>query len=89
MNLKIQKIHTLTVKVIASITIFVISLLQVPFETVAIESEEDRRREPTAGEYLELRAVEVKEEEGKNKQLIMELWGHNLQFKRIYSKISV
>lgn len=39
--------------------------------------------EPTADQYLELRAVEVKDVAGANKQVIMELWGYNLEFKRI------
>lgn len=38
---------------------------------------------PTDEQYMELRAVEVKEIEGKNKQVIMELWGNNVEFKRI------
>lgn len=38
---------------------------------------------PTDQQYIELRAVEIKEKEGKNKQVIMELWGNNIEFKRI------
>lgn len=38
---------------------------------------------PAENQYFELRAVEVKEIEGKNKQVIMELWGHEIDFKRI------
>ena len=38
---------------------------------------------PEENQYLELRAVEVKEVEGQNKQVMMELWGNNLEFKRI------
>lgn len=38
---------------------------------------------PTDEQFMELRAVEVKEIEGKNKQVIMELWGNNVEFKRI------
>lgn len=37
---------------------------------------------PTDDQYLELRAVQVKDISGQNKQVIMELWGHNLEFKR-------
>lgn len=38
-----------------------------------------------AGEnqYLELKAVEVNDIDGQNKQVIMQLWGHNLEFRRI------
>lgn len=38
---------------------------------------------PTDEQYLELRAVTAKEIEGQNKQVIMELWGNNVEFKRI------
>ena len=38
---------------------------------------------PEDNQYLELRATEVKEVEGQNKQVIMELWGNNIEFKRI------
>ena len=37
---------------------------------------------PAENQYLELRAVSVKEIEGQNKQVIMELWGNNVEFKR-------
>lgn len=39
--------------------------------------------EPTDEQYLELRKVEVKEVTGQNKQVIMELWGNNVELKRI------
>ena len=32
--------------------------------------------EPTDDQYLELKATNITEVEGKNKQVIMELWGH-------------
>ena len=38
---------------------------------------------PEENQYLELRAVEIKEVSGQNKQVIMELWGNNVDFKRI------
>ncbi len=37
---------------------------------------------PEENQYFELRAVEVKDVEG-SKQVIMELWGHEIDFKRI------
>lgn len=43
--------------------------------------------EPTDNQYFELRAVEVKTVEGQNKQVIMELWGHYIEFKRTRCKI--
>lgn len=39
--------------------------------------------QPTDDQFLELRAAEITEIEGKNKQLTMELWGNELEFKRI------
>ena len=38
---------------------------------------------PSDNQYFELRAVQVKNIEGQNKQVIMELWGNNIEFKRI------
>ena len=38
---------------------------------------------PANNQYLELKATEVVEVAGNGKQLIMELWGHNIKFKRI------
>ena len=38
---------------------------------------------PTDDQYLELKAVQAKEVTGQNKQVIMQLWGHNLEFRRI------
>ena len=37
---------------------------------------------PTDNQYLELRATTIREIEGQNKQVIMELWGHEIDFKR-------
>lgn len=39
--------------------------------------------EPTDDQYLELKATNITEVEDKNKQVIMELWGHEIDFKRI------
>ncbi len=38
---------------------------------------------PTDDQYLELKAVQAKDVTGQNKQVIMQLWGHNLEFRRI------
>ena len=38
---------------------------------------------PEDNQYLELRATEVKNIDGQYKQVIMELWGNNIEFKRI------
>lgn len=38
---------------------------------------------PTENQYLELRAVSVNDVVDQNKQVMMELWGHNIEFKRV------
>lgn len=48
-----------------------------------VESVKTIEIQPTDNQFLELRAVEINEVEGQNKQLIMELWGNELEFKRI------
>ncbi len=39
--------------------------------------------EPGENQYLELKATSIKDVEGQNKQVIMELWGYDIDFKRI------
>ena len=52
--------------------------------TIIMASEtDDTCLTPSDNQYFELRAVQVKEVEGQNKQVIMELWGNNIEFKRI------
>ena len=40
---------------------------------------------PNENQFLELRGVEVKEVEGQNKQLTMELWTNSVEFERFCS----
>ena len=40
---------------------------------------------PSENQFLELRAVEVKDVEGQNKQVTMELWTNSIEFERICS----
>lgn len=64
--------------IIACITIILLSA------TIIMASEtDDTCLTPSDNQYFELRAVEVKDVEGQNKQVIMELWGNNIEFKRI------
>ena len=60
----------------------VILILVMMFINMAIVVE-DSTIEPTDDQYLELKATNITEVEGKNKQVIMELWGHEIDFKRI------
>ena len=47
-------------------------------------SEEDVNTiEPSENQYFELRATQIKQVAGQNKQVIFELWGNDIEFKRI------
>lgn len=39
--------------------------------------------EPTDNQYFELKATTITDVAGQNKQVIMELWGYEIDFKRI------
>lgn len=63
--------------IIACITLIFIS------STIIMASEtDDTCLTPSDNQYFELRAVQVKDVEGQNKQVMMELWGNNIEFKR-------
>ena len=64
-------------KLTAVILILVIMFINM---TIVVEAS---TIEPTDYQYLELKATNITEVEGKNKQVIMELWGHEIDFKRI------
>lgn len=65
-------------------TIFVCIMVIVLSATIVMATEtDDTCLVPADNQYFELRAVQVKDVEGQNKQLIMELWGNNIEFKRI------
>ena len=64
-------------KLTAVILILVIMFINM---TIVVEAS---TIEPTDDQYLELKATNITEIEGKNKQVIMELWGHEIDFKRI------
>lgn len=48
---------------------------------LATETDITIEDEPTENQFLELRAISVTEVEGQNKQVLMELWGNNVEFK--------
>ena len=64
-------------KLTAVILIFVMMFINM---TIVVEAS---TIEPTDDQYLELKATNITEVEGKNKQVIMELWGHEIDFKRM------
>lgn len=51
--------------------------------TIIMAADNDLCVTPTDEQYFELRAVSIKDVPGQNKQVIMELWGNNIEFKRI------
>jgi len=71
-NVKFAIIPLIIVAIIANINIFAMA------SEVTVKT-------PNENQFLELRAVEVKDIEGKNKQLTMELWTNSIEFERICS----
>lgn len=69
-------------KKIITIAILCITLI-VTSANIIMASNDTTSVTPEDNQYLELRATEVKDVEGQNKQVIMELWGNNIEFKRI------
>lgn len=56
--------------------------LNINMSAVIAQSEQDEiPLPPAANQYLEMRATKIQEVEGKGKQVIFELYGHNLEFK--------
>ncbi len=64
-------------KILLIIVIFAIAILKSTMSKAATTVE------PGENNYFELRAVEIKDVEGQGKQVIMELWGYDITFKRI------
>lgn len=61
----------------------IILMMMIPIVGISIYSHADTTKilTPNENQYLELKATSIIEKEDGNKQLIMELWGHNLEFK--------
>lgn len=78
-----EKINSklLKILIISIVTIFV--ALSGIMKTLATEVDPNTIT-PSDNQYFELKAVEIKDVAGQNKQIIMELWGHNMEFKRIW-----
>lgn len=71
-----EKLLKNTINLILVITVLLFAVIPT---NISIASTEVT---PTDNQYLELRATTIKEVEGQNKQVIMELWGHEINFKR-------
>lgn len=83
-----QKNNTIKLKIILIIIIYLSSLLLNITRVFGAELKDGEYLPtvpiiPDESQYLELKAVEIKDVEGQNKQVIMELWANNLIFKRI------
>ena len=65
------------------LTIFLCSVILLLVTLVPSLATAENRLTPEESQYFELRAVEVKDIDGQNKQVVMQLWGHEIDFKRI------
>lgn len=81
-NYQIKKTSKLIV-VIITVFLTLFTNYVIPINKVYAADTDDSILEPSSDQYLELRATKVNKIEGKNKQVIMELWGYNIEFKGI------
>lgn len=72
------------------IIILIFSILLIFSSIIVTQASESNEQEtkpviltPNENQYFELKATTINNVEGKGKQLIMELWGHEIYFKRI------
>lgn len=70
------------VKLIATVLLVLIIIINI---NVFVMASEVTVKTPSENQFLELRAVEVKDVEGQNKQVTMELWTNSIEFERICS----
>ncbi len=68
-------------KIVAISTLFIILILI--SSSIIMASNDTTCVTPESNQYFELRATEVKSVDGQNQQVVMELWGNNIEFKRI------
>ena len=80
----IAKVDKKRTKVKFAIIMLIIIAIIININIFAMASEVTVKT-PNENQFLELRAVEVKDIEGKNKQLTMELWTNSIEFERICS----
>ena len=70
------------VKLIAAVLLVLIIIINI---NVFVMASEVTVKTSSENQFLELRAVEVKDVEGQNKQVTMELWTNSIEFERICS----
>lgn len=80
---KVQRNKKINFEQLKKVLIISIVLILTSFTVIMAAEGDENCVIPTDEQYLELRAVSVKEVAGQNKQVIMELWGNNVEFKRI------
>ncbi len=66
-----------------SIIIIWIILLIFSMFGIIVEASSTTTIEPTENQYFELRAAKINDTGENGKQVIMELWGHDIDFKRV------
>lgn len=83
-----RKLHKCSIKAlklnnyVLNVIVTCIVCLVVMFGTInAVMATDAICMTPTDDQYFELRAVQVLDVDNQNKQVIMELWGHNIEFK--------
>lgn len=72
------------INLIIMLIIYLVSVIG--YRTFSLASTEI---EPEESQYLELKATTINKLEDGTQQVIMELWGHEIDFKRIPSKIQI
>lgn len=66
---------------ISTKVIYICVILLLVCSSIVMASIPTTRVNPEDNQYFELRAVKIENVEGQNKQVIMELWGHDIEFK--------
>ena len=82
-NCQIKKTSKLAMVFITIMLTLFTNFVVIPTNNVYAADTDNSILEPSSDQYLELRATKVNKIEGKNKQVIMELWGYNIEFKGI------
>ena len=65
------------------INLIILCIVVITSMLMAINSYASTAIVPSDNQYLELRATTITDVEGQGKQVVMELWGHDIDFKRI------
>ena len=80
-NCQIKKTSKFAMVFILIFLMLLTNFFVIPIDNVYAADTDNSILEPSSDQYLELRATKVNKIEGKNKQVIMELWGYNIEFK--------